>query len=739
MNHSPITRDLVLLGGGHAHVEVLRRMGMQPPIPGVRLTLISRELHTPYSGMLPGLIAGHYTFDEAHIDLGPLAHFANARLFHDEVTGLDLERKRVLCRNRPPVAFDVLSIDTGSTPTVVAPGATTHAVPIKPVSTFNQRWEQLRHRVLERRGKVRIGVVGGGAGGVEMLMAVRHRLQQDGAAVGKPATQFHFVLFCASDNVLPQSNARVRALYQEVLRTAAVEVKTRCHVSVVELGRVHTQAGDVIEVDEILWATHAAAPPWPRAAGLATDDEGFIRVSDCLQSISHASVFAAGDVANVAGYPRPKSGVFAVRQGPPLTENLRRVLRGAPLAPFKPQRRFLSLISTGGRHAVAARGGWACAGDWVWRWKDRIDRRFMRRYTDLTMPAMSTTTGTAPEAAMRCGGCGSKLGAELLREALAELHQTSRAEIVIGLEQPDDAALVRLPPHMLAVQTVDAFRSFVEDPWLFGRITAAHCLSDIFAMGATPQTALAIANVPLADPRKMRDDLLHMMSGALEVLAAEGVSLVGGHTTEGAELSLGFAINGYVAEHAVLRKRGAQPAHALILTKPLGSGVLLAGAMRGQTKSRWLEAAYACMSQSNGPASRCLREHGAAAMTDVTGFGLLGHLLEMLSDDGPRVALDLAQIPMFDGAVELASLGIRSSLYPDNAHALSRVTPAEPISPRLALSCDPQTAGGLLAALPRAQADACLRALHALGFERAAVIGEFIEAAPGARIVVQSA
>ena len=739
MNHSPITRDLVLLGGGHAHVEVLRRMGMQPPIPGVRLTLISRELHTPYSGMLPGLIAGHYTFDEAHIDLGPLAHFANARLFHDEVTGLDLERKRVLCRNRPPVAFDVLSIDTGSTPTVVAPGATTHAVPIKPVSTFNQRWEQLRHRVLERRGKVRIGVVGGGAGGVEMLMAVRHRLQQDCAAVGKPATQFHFVLFCASDNVLPQSNARVRALYQEVLRTAGVEVKTRCHVSVVELGRVHTQAGDVIEVDEILWATHAAAPPWPRAAGLATDDEGFIRVSDCLQSISHASVFAAGDVANVAGYPRPKSGVFAVRQGPPLTENLRRVLRGAPLAPFKPQRRFLSLISTGGRHAVAARGGWACAGDWVWRWKDRIDRRFMRRYSDLTMPAMSTTTGTAPEAAMRCGGCGSKLGAELLREALTELHQTSRAEIVIGLEQPDDAALVRLPPHMLAVQTVDAFRSFVEDPWLFGRITAAHCLSDIFAMGATPQTALAIANVPLADPRKMRDDLLHMMSGALEVLAAEGVSLVGGHTTEGAELSLGFAINGYVAEHAVLRKRGAQPAHALILTKPLGSGVLLAGAMRGQTKSRWLEAAYACMSQSNGPASRCLREHGAAAMTDVTGFGLLGHLLEMLSDDGPRVALDLAQIPMFDGAVELASLGIRSSLYPDNAHALSRVTPAEPISPRLALSCDPQTAGGLLAALPRAQADACLRALHALGFERAAVIGEFIEAAPGARIVVQSA
>ena len=172
----PVVKDLVLVGGGHTHVAVLKRFGMRP-VPGVRITLIAREVHTPYSGMLPGFVAGHYTFDEVHIDLGRLARFAGARLFHQPAVGLDLDRREVRCEGRPPVPWDVLSINVGSTPSFHGvPGAAEAAIPVKPIGRFVERWRRLRARVLSAESPVRIGVVGAGAGGVEMVLAMRHGL-----------------------------------------------------------------------------------------------------------------------------------------------------------------------------------------------------------------------------------------------------------------------------------------------------------------------------------------------------------------------------------------------------------------------------------------------------------------------------------------------------------------------------------------------------------------------------------
>lgn len=749
MNPTPVTTNLVLVGGGHAHIEVIRRFGMQP-IPGVRLTIISRDIHTPYSGMLPGLIAGHYNFDETHIDLGPLASVANARLLHDEAIGLDLTRRTVICRTRPPVSYDFVSVDTGSAPSTAAIGAADFAVPVKPVSSFYMRWQALRERVLADRRRRRIGVVGGGAAGVELLLAARYRLRRDLAETGDSESRLSFHLLTASGDILPSHNVRARALFRDLLQKAGIEIRLDCTIAAVEPGAVQTREGERIALDEVLWVTTAAAPSWPRESGLATDAEGFIRVDECLRSISHTEVFAAGDIAHFDAHPRPKSGVFAVRQGPPLATNLRHAILGTALEPFVPQRHALSLISTGQRHAIAARGSFALAGGWIWRWKDRIDRRFMGRYTDLPrMPVSASTTSRPADASepamhaepMRCGGCGSKLGAELLNEALDALRQPPHSNVVIGLDAPDDAAVVAVPAGALIVHTVDAFRSFIDDPWLFGRITANHCLSDIFAMGAVPQTALAIVTLPLASPGKMRDDLVQLLSGALELLAEENTALVGGHSAEGAELSLGFAVNGYAREHELLRKVGAKISHALVLTRPLGSGVLLAAAMRGAAKWRWLEPCLDAMSRSNGPAARCLRAHGAQAMTDVTGFGLAGHLLEMLRADRLAAALDLDAIPLFDGAATLARNGIRSSLYPENLR-VSAATNADAsvwTHPHFDLCFDPQTAGGLLCALPRENAAACVRELHALGYSAASVIGQVIEqdAPQGPRIVFQ--
>ena len=727
----------MLIGGGHTHVEVLRRFGMQP-LAGTRITLISRDIHTPYSGMLPGLVAGHYHYDQVHIDLAPLAGFARARLYHDEVTGIDLERGQVYCRARPPVSYDVISIDSGATPAMRVPGACAHTVAVKPVSSFWSRWQQLRARVATRAVAMAIGVVGGGAGGVELMLAIAHRLRADSVARGLDAYPLEFHLLTSGADILAGHNPRARAHLRRALAAAAVKVHTHAEVTAVAPGWVHRADGSALALDEILWTTHAAAPAWPADSGLATDAQGFIRVDASLQSVSHVGVFAAGDIAAVDPHPRPKSGVFAVRQGPPLADNLRRALQDQPLRPFIPQRHFLSLISTGDRHAVASRGTLAVAGRWVWRWKDYIDRRFMARYAELPHMMMATSPLAPAELDphMRCGGCGAKVGAELLHAALACLVVPVREDIVIGLAAPDDAAVVRLPAGALAVQSVDSFRAFIDDPWLFGRIAANHCLSDLYAMGATPQTALAIVTLPLAAPRKMRDDLSQMMRGANEVFVHAGTVLVGGHTGEGAELSLGFAINGYIDEHRLLRKGGAQPGDALVLCKPLGSGILLAGLMRGAIRARWLDGAYACMTQSNAGAADLLRIHGAGALTDVTGFGLAGHLLEMLRAGGVSGRITLASLPLLEGAAELAAAGIASTLAPENLKVMTDIE-ADGLArahAHFALCFDPQTSGGLLGALPMARAADCVAALHAAGYGAAVIIGIVTNASPAPRL-----
>jgi selenide, water dikinase len=734
---TPIVKDLVLLGGGHSHVSVLKSFGMKP-LPGVRVTVISRDIHAPYSGMLPGLIAGHYTFDDVHIDLGPLAQFAGARLYHDTVTGLDLDKKLILCANRPPVPYDVLSINIGSTPSTSAvPGSEHTVVPVKPIDRFGAAWADLHARVLAQQEPLRIGVVGGGAGGIEVLLSMRHRLLIDMKAAGRDPSNLEFYLITQTSEVLPTHNAKVQKIFRRTLEAQGIRLLMGETVIRVDGKTLVTNGGTEQILDEILWVTAAGAADWPGASGLATDDDGFIRVADTLQSVSHPDVFAAGDIASVDAHPRPKSGVFAVRQGRPLGDNLRRALVGQALKPFAPQKKFLSLITTGDKHAVASRGNWALEGKWIWRWKDWIDRRFMDKYNTLPEMADDTDITLAPglagpaimaelsDAAMRCGGCGAKVGASVLHDALAQLRPHVRDDVLVGLGDPDDAAIVEVPQGKVMVHTVDGFRAFTDDPFLFGKIAANHCLGDIYAMGAEPQTALALATLPFGIDDKVRDDLVQILSGALETLDAAGASLVGGHTAEGAELTLGFSINGLADRDRVLRKRGAKPGECLILTKPLGTGTLFAAHMRGKAMGRWVDGALECMGQSNQQAANVLRTYGASAATDVTGFGLAGHLIEILTPSGATAELDLNAVPILAGAQDTCAAGILSSLHPKNQRVKGEIEvgPRAAAHPNVPLLYDPQTAGGLLASVPAIQASDCIDDLRAAGYMDAAVIG----------------
>ncbi len=742
----PVLRDLVLVGGGHSHVGVLRMFAMRPE-PGVRITVICTDIDTPYSGMLPGYIAGHYSFDDVHIDLAKLCAFAGARFYHDAVVGIDRERKLVLCRNRPPVPYDILSINIGSTPQVQrVEGAAALSVPVKPIARFNQRWLALLDQVRQwpmQRAPMTVAVVGGGAGGVELVLSMQYRLRQEIKALGRNPESLRFALFTASATVLPTHNAGVQQRFARVLRDRGVTVHTGAEVVKVSPGCLHTRDGRTWDADETLWVTQAGGPVWLQATGLALNPNGFVRVNAQLQTLSDPDVFAVGDIADFTDRPLEKAGVFAVRMGKPLTENLRRRLRGEPLKTYHPQRRWLSLISTGDRYAVASRGAMGFAGAWVWRWKDHIDRTFMRRFTEL--PPMAPVRAAPPSLplsgeeswqalsakAMRCGGCGAKVGSDVLSRALAALSVADKPEVLMGLRAPDDAAVVRVPTGKAVVQTVDFFRAFIDDPYVFGQIAANHALGDIFAMGAEPQTATAVVTVPPGLERKVEELLTQMMGGAVEVLNAAGCALVGGHTGEGAELALGFAINGLIDEQleCVMRKSGMQAGDALLLTKPIGTGSLLAAHARHAAKGRWVDAALQSMRQSNQAAAHVLRQHGATACTDLTGFGLLGHLLEMTRPSGVDAELNLGALPLLDGALDCVRAGIVSSLQVSNERLRSALRNADAFAgdARVSLLFDPQTAGGLLASVPATQAQACVQALVAQGYLSCAIIGRITE------------
>lgn len=371
-------KRLVLLGGGHAHLFVLEAFA-KAPLTGVELVLINPARLAPYSGMMPGVIAGHYRYEQGCVDLVPLCRVGKCRLQLTRATAVDPTQRHVICEDGSSFGYDLLSIDTGATPSTFGiPGVTAHAHPVKPIDRFIEQWRTFCES-REATQPVRIAIVGGGAAGFEVLLAMHYRLLRQRTKDTTDVCTCHLI----SDMpcVLPGFPLGARRRAECALAADGIILHTGSPVVRIEADTVILADGEPVHADFIGWATGPAAPAWPRASRLAVDERGFILVDTHLRSVSNENVFAAGDVATMYGEPRPKAGVYAVRAGPPLARNLRAALRGEPLQSYVPQRQALSLISTGDRYAMGHWGPLSWEGRWAWRWKDRIDRRFIARFS----------------------------------------------------------------------------------------------------------------------------------------------------------------------------------------------------------------------------------------------------------------------------------------------------------------------------------------------------------------------
>jgi selenide,water dikinase len=711
LDSGPWRHHLLLAGGGHTHALVLRRWLMRPQLrpPATRISLISRHSTLCYSGLVPAVLAGLEPASSCRLDLRRLCALAEVAFVRAEIVGLDPAARLLRLRGRPPLAFDRLSLDVGAV-TPVAFGETA----VKPLEGLLSWCDHLP------AGDVRLR--GGGASALEVALALRARGAQPrlllrGAALHLPS---------------PAANRRAERL----LRQAAIPVQRQVDAD---------QPAD-------LACTGSQAPAWLAEAGLPVDPpSGRVLTETTLQVRDHPALFAAGDCGLIAAQPRPPSGVWAVRAAPVLATNLRRSLERRSLTPWRPQAQALQLLGDGGvcgpPRALALWGPFAVGPHPLfWHWKRHLDHRFMASFETLR-PMTPPAPAAMPEAAsvvppaMGCRGCAAKLAAAPLRSALTRLAALDGITVPPA---PEDAPLLRqLEDGQRLLQSVDGFPALVADPWLNGRLTTLHACGDLWASGAAVDSAQVVVTIPRGSPRLQEELLLQTLAGVRSALDPLGAPLLGGHTLEGrdgAGLAVILTVNGLAPGSRHWGKGPLAAGDVLVLSRPIGSGVLFAAAMAGLPCGPWLDGALVHLEREQAALVPLLAAHGCHACTDITGFGLLGHLGEMLSaaptqtppvSPPPRLVVELegAAIPAFPGALELLAEGRASSLAPANAEALPllrrsvRWVGVEPLTPaREGLLLDPQTCGPLLAALPGERATAALRALHQAGFPEARVI-----------------
>ena len=699
MKEMPIFKELVLVGGGHSHALVLRKWAMNP-LPGVRITLISPQTMTPYSGMLPGLIAGHYSFAQTHIDLVKLSLWANIRFIQDSVIAIDAENNTLQLKNRPAIEFDAVSIDIGSTPNQNIEGSAEFTTPIKPISEFYQRWNNIQQQAQQNKIKS-LAVIGGGAGSVEVIMSIAFKLQHI-----NPPIQYHLVT--AAEDILPGYNRSVISRVKQQLEKYHMTIHHSARVKKLSQGVIQCQNAEPIHADEIIWCTQASGSTWLQHSQLECDDAGFMKVRQTLQSLHYDHVFAAGDIANMVADPRPKAGVYAVRQAPVLFHNLRALLLNQPLQEYKPQDGFLSLLALGEKQATGSKSLLSFSGSWVWRWKDSIDVKFMQQFHQLPALSMSAETAINPQLIddeekseqhdplKRCAACGAKVGADILRQVLNEVMGEA-------YYQPQDAVKISNNAEII-YQSVDALKTPIQDVWLFGQIAVIHALSDLYAMNLRPESAQVLISLPYASKKVQKRQLKTLMQGISMQLDSLECRFLGGHTSEASELSVGIVVNG-LQQQQIFQKQGLKPGDKLVLSKPLGTGLILAAAMQAECDGDIFNQAITSMLQANDQAAKRLSKLNVQACTDVTGFGLLGHLNELCLASSCAASINLNAIPLLPGVEALALKNIKSSLYSQNRKALETQQWPDSITrqARFNVLFDPQTSGGLLAGIPAAE------------------------------------
>ena len=670
------SQTLVLVGAGHANIALIRRF-IVDPLPDVRLVVINPESTTPYSGMLPGFLSRHYTEGELFIDIAALCSQAGARFIRGSLHAVDsVERTltihhKVVSSNPLILKFDNCVLNTGASPADSFPNQHQHCYYVKPIRDL-LRVLPLLDQITDNPDPS-MAIVGGGAAGVELAFAFRERY--------RPDCEITIISRYRFEND-PSLKAGADQIRRSLMERDINLIDERSVVEVRETGVV-LDSGQTIPAKAICIATPVGPPSWIAQSSLPTN-EGFLRVDQMLRVQGTQCLYAAGDIVSLET-PRGRSGVMAVRAGQYLAEAIWTKLKGLRPKTFNPQKHWLTLLNLGDGKAIGIRGSFVARGRLMFRLKDAIDRQFMRQYS----PQAHLKGGV-----MRCEGCAAKLPGMTLQTAFSQHFE--------------DAA-IDYDSNRMRFRSIDALTYLVNDPYLMGFLTVRHAVSDIWAMGGSPTSCLSLIAVQRTDNQNLEsEEFAEAIQGIQDAAAAYETKLVGGHSLSMDQSMIAISIEGEGL--LSFSKQNVKQDDELWLTGRLGSGILFAALSAGESVGSSIDCWINQATQSLSLASRLAAEHGVNAMTDVTGFGLAGHIKEMLGSNG--FSLEWTdEIDVFDDVTRCVRRGIHSTAHESNQLYAGSVGLGAPDP----VVFDPQTCGPLLVAIQPADARDLVKAWRELG------------------------
>ena len=694
----PITNDLVLIGGGHSHLSVLMKLSKRP-INGNRITLITNEIDTPYSGMIPGYIEGIYSWRDSHIDLYRLCLKLNVRFIHAEVERVSAYEKEIYFKDRPKIKFDVLSINTGiQSNNREIKGAAKYCLPVKPISKLTNNF---LNKITNFKS---IAFIGGGAGSVELALAIKKRflnINQD----------IKITIITGKRGLLSTFPQKTKLTSLKTLEKFKIDIIEYKRVLEVKPKQIILSDKSLLKIDKAILSTNSMTPKWLAKSDILLTKDNYILVNKSFQT-NYKYVFASGDVIDFNNQNLKKAGVFAVRSGKPLAINIRKFILGKKLVEYKFNKNYLALIGTSKRSAIATKYNLTFNSRFFFYLKKYIDQNFIKKFSDFrirkkfTLDALKTDVLnifvkhkekiTDKNDIMQCKGCAAKVPLNALKQALPK-------DIVSTSE---DA--VSVPGHPELYQTVDMISSIITDPFLLGKIAANHSISDMVSVNSKITSAMMILQLPLSKTEINSRDLEQVLLGANEIFKTIDCPLIGGHTMIGKDKDpiIGFSILGQKQKKIkiVKNRRKIKTKDLLILTEKIGSGLIFAGINNYLIDSHFQIDVIKQMIKGNLNFGKISNQLNILSMTDITGFGLANHLLNLIKRDNSKTGLTIYpnKIPLFEGVNECLNKDIKSSLFKSNYDIAQKDIIYKRDKSKLDnILYDPQTVGGIAFIIPQ--------------------------------------
>ena len=690
----PINNDLVLIGGGHSHIMLMMEL-LKKPIQGNRITLISNEIDTPYSGMIPGFIEGIYSWRETHIDLYKLCFKLDIRFIHSEVLEISANNKEIILKNRPKIKFDVLSINIGIQSNYkTIKGALKYCIPVKPISKLSKNF------LSEIKKNNNIAFIGGGSASVELALGLQKRFKNT-------KSNLKISIVTGKNGLLSSFPIKTRKIAKQTLQNSQINVIEKVGVTEVQKDKLILSDKTILKIDKSILSTNAMAPEWIEKSDIILNSNNFIIVNDKFQT-NYNYVFAAGDIVDFNNQNLNKSGVFAVKSGKPLAKSIRRFIQKKVAVPFKFNKHYLSIIGLSNGLAIATKYNFTFTSRFSFLLKKLIDQQFVKKFNNLNLDNNYTfknlfkifndiiqkNNGNIPGHQMQCRGCAAKVDFNTLKTTLPK-------EIITTSE---DAIKINNYPKLY--QSVDMISSIVSDPYLLGKIAANHAISDIIAVNSKLISALMILQLPYSNSEINSRDLEQVTSGASEVFKLAGCSISGGHTMVGKDKDpvIGFSV---IGEKKSVNKKNFNKLKVndiLILTEKIGSGIIFSGINNDIIDSYYQIEVLNQLSQGNINFSKISDKLKILSMTDITGFGLANHLLNLVKRDVGKTGLTIFpdKIPIFKGVTKALSKNVRSSLYDKNFNSAQKDLIYNRETKLIdEILYDPQTVGGIAFLIPQ--------------------------------------